>query len=229
MDITSESRVGDIAAAHPAATRVFSRHGIDFCCAGGRTLSESCEKKAIDADAVLAEIRKEGEANDQPNRWADASPQELVEHIIAAYHEPLREELPRLESMARKVARVHGEKQPGTLDELSRVVTELRGELERHMQEEERDLFPGIADHGVGEETRLESLEHDHSEAGAALERVRRLTDDYRLPAEACATWAGLWLGLEELERTMHEHIHLENNILFPRARRAVSSQVGSA
>ena len=224
MEISTESRVGDIAAAHPAATRVFSRHGIDFCCSGGRTLLESCDGKAIDAETVLAEIRREGEADDQPNRWADASPAELTEHIIRAFHEPLREELPRLESMARKVARVHGGKQPGTLDELSRVVTELRGELERHMEEEERDVFPGIAEHGSGDETNLESLEHDHAEAGAALERIRRLTDDYRLPAEACATWAGLWLGLEDLERTMHEHVHLENNILFPRARRAMSS-----
>lgn len=224
MDISTESRVGDIAAAHPAATRVFARHGIDYCCSGGRTLDESCEEKGIDADAVLAEIRSEGRANDRPNRWAEASATELVEHIIRAYHDPLREELPRLESMARKVARVHGGKQPGTLDELSRVVTGLRGELERHMAEEERVVFPGIVDHGLGEESSLESLEHDHSEAGAVLEEIRRLTGDYRVPEEACATWAGLWLGLEELERTMHEHVHLENNVLFPRVRRAVSS-----
>lgn len=223
MDMTAESRVGDIAATHPAATRVFSRHGIDYCCSGDRTLSESCDEKAIDADAVLAEIRSEGEANDQPNRWKDAPATELIEHIVRAYHEPLREELPRLESMARKVARVHGRKR-GTLAELSRVVTDLRGELERHMEEEERDVFPRIGNGGLEEETSLESLEHDHAEAGAALEKIRRLTDDYRLPAEACATWAGLWLGLEDLERTMHEHVHLENNILFPSVRRAVSS-----
>ena len=79
MDISTESRVGDIAAAHPAATRVFARYGIDYCCSGGRTLDESCEEKEIDADAVLAEIRSEGRANDQPNRWAEASATELDE------------------------------------------------------------------------------------------------------------------------------------------------------
>ncbi len=224
MDISAESRVGDIAATHPAATRVFSRYGIDYCCSGGRTLTESCDEKAIDADDVLAEIQSESEANEQPDRWQDASAAELIEHIVLAYHEPLREELPRLEAMARKVARVHGRKRPGTLDELSRVATDLRGELERHMEEEERDVFPSIARGGTGDAEGLESLEHDHAEAGVALERIRRLTDDYRLPSEACATWAGLWLGLEELERTMHEHIHLENNILFPRARSAGSN-----
>lgn len=224
MDISAESRVGDIAATHPAATRVFSRHGIDYCCSGGRTLAESCAEKAIEAHVVLAEIRGEGGASDEPNRWVEASAAELIDHIVRTYHEPLREELPRLESMARKVARVHGQSRPGTLEELSRVMTELRGELERHMEEEEREVFPGIVNHAVGEGTSLESLEHDHSEAGAALEKLRRLTDDYRLPEEACATWAGLWLGLEELERTMHEHVHLENNILFPLARGTVSS-----
>lgn len=225
MSISPGTPIGRIAADHPLATRVFARHRLDYCCGGERTLGSACDAKGVDADLVLREIERELDRATREGaavrRWVDAPPSEIVAHIVAAYHEPLREELPRLDAMARKVAAVHGERNPDTLPALAATVTTLRADLERHMLEEEDVVFPRLlAENGREREeaiARFADLERDHDEAGAALERIRGLTEDYRVPAEACATWHALWHGLEDLERTMHEHVHLENNVLFPR------------
>lgn len=226
MNISTETPIGRIAADHPLTTRVFARHRLDYCCGGDRPLAAVCEAKGLDPDAVLLEVEREitrGGANDvDAIRWDDASERQIIDHIVTAYHEPLREELPRLAAMARKVAAVHGELRPATLHILATTVAALVTELERHMADEERDVFPRILGGANGDTAdRLADLEHDHAEAGEALERIRELTGDYEVPAEACGTWRALWHGLEDLERTMHEHVHLENNVLFPRVQRA--------
>jgi len=232
-DISAQTPIGRIAADHPLTTRVFARHRLDYCCGGDRPLEDACEAKGLDADEVMREIEREIEATRAPGgvatrapggvatrRWDDATAREIIEHIVAAYHEPLREELPRLVAMARKVAAVHGDLRPDTLPALATTVASLKTDLERHMAEEERDVFPRIVgEERAGATDRFAGLEHDHEEAGAALERIRELTGDYEVPAEACGTWRALWHGLEDLERTMHEHVHLENNVLFPKAR----------
>ncbi len=220
MTIGLDSRVGQIAAEHPSATRVFARHHIDFCCGGGKALGEVCEQNGLDGSAVLAEIEREL-ASPSPGEisWEDAPLDELIEHILVTYHAPLREELPRLEGMARKVADVHRDKRPDMLPELVAVFTGLREELEQHMEKEEQILFPMIR-RGEGEMAMgpISVMEHEHESAGRALTRLRELTGDYRVPEEACTTWRALWHGLETLESAMHQHIHLENNILFPRS-----------
>jgi len=225
MNISTESPIGRIAADHPLTTRVFARHRLDYCCGGDRPLAVACQAKGLDPNEVLLEIEREiaggrGENDADAIRWEDASDRMLIDHIVVAYHEPLREELPRLTAMARKVAAVHGELRPATLPTLATTVAALQAELERHMADEERDVFPRILG-GADDDTteRLADLEHDHAEAAKALERIRELTADYEVPAEACGTWRALWHGLEDLERTMHEHVHLENNVLFPRVR----------
>jgi regulator of cell morphogenesis and NO signaling len=220
MTITIETQVGRIAAEHPLATRVFARHGIDFCCGGGRPLREACTEKGIDAAGVVDEIRKELTAPGAPShRWDKAPLGELVDHILATYHEPLHEELPRLEAMARKVVAVHGDKDPRRLPELLAVYVNLKEELDSHMAKEEQILFPMIKrGHGRMAGGPVAVMEHEHDVAGSLLRRLRELTDNYEVPAEACNTWRALWHGLKALEREMHEHIHLENNILFPRA-----------
>lgn len=220
MTITSERRVGEIAAEHPLSTRVFARHGIDYCCGGGRPLGRVCEEKGLDTDQVLEEIRTELTAsNDSEVRWDQAPLSDLIEHILYAYHRPLSEELPRLEAMARKVHAVHGDKEPKMLSELLGVYLGLKAELEDHMAKEEQILFPMIKrGQGAMADGPISVMEHEHQSAAAALGRLRELTSDYEVPAAACNTWRALWHGLAALEESLHRHIHLENNILFPRA-----------
>ncbi len=220
MDINPDSKVGQIAVEHPLATRVFARHGIDFCCGGGKPLEEVCTQRGFEAATILAEIESELAAPSGAEvRWDQAPLGDLVEHILAAYHAPLREELPRLEAMARKVVDVHGDKQPDALPELLSVYLELKADLEQHMAKEEQILFPMIkSGRGAMAEGPISVMEREHDSAGNALKRLRELTDGYQVPAEACNTWRALWHGLAALEEALHQHIHLENNILFPRA-----------
>ena len=131
MSINVESKVGQIATEYPLATRVFARHGIDFCCGGGRPLGEVCAERGLDQATILGEIEHELATPSQSEvRWDQAPIDDLIEHILAAYHAPLREELPRLEAMARKVAEVHGDKRPDMLPQLLSVYVGLKAELE---------------------------------------------------------------------------------------------------
>ena len=220
MMIQSDSIVGQLAAEHPLATRVFHRHGIDFCCDGGRKLQEACAAQGVDTGMVLEEIRKELSNMTIPEeRWGQAPLEDLVQHILVAYHGPLKEELPRLESMARKVLEVHGDKDPETLSEVVQVYAGLKAELSQHMVKEEQILFPMIEQgQGAMAGGPVSVMKDEHDSAGAALRRLRELTKDYQVPPGACNTWRALWHGLAALEESLHQHIHLENNILFPRA-----------
>ncbi len=212
--------VGELAASRPSSTRVFFRRGIDFCCGGGKTLEEACLRRGLDPREVLAEIQKElapGETD--ATAWTERSQTELVHHIVGYYHEPLRQELRRLQLMALKVLRVHGEKDPERLTELANVFGALKDELEPHMEKEERILFPWIlSGRPVPQGGPIERMMFEHEQAGQLLEQLRELTNRYEVPPGACNTWRALWNGLEALDRDLREHIHLENNILFPRA-----------
>ena len=218
--LTPDTTVGEIAAGHPLATRVFARHNIDFCCGGGKPLAEVCTGLELDTQAVLDEIQLEIASSDEPERrWDEAPLEELIDHILAAYHRPMDEELPRLEAMARKVCTVHGEKDPERFAELLAVFLALKAELQDHTMKEEQILFPLIVQgRGALADAPVSVLMQEHDSAGNALRRLRELTDDYQPPEGACNTWRALWHGLGALEASVHEHIHLENNILFPRA-----------
>ena len=217
--LTRDMPVGELAARHPLATRVFARHHIDFCCGGGRPLADVCEMKGLDVETVMQEIGREVSPQETIVRW-DLSPVgELIDYILVKYHASLREELPRLEAMARKVAQVHGDKDPERLPRLVQAVLELKAELESHMLKAEGILFPMIrSGSGTGADGPIAVMMREHEEAGDQLRLIRELTNNYTVPAEACNTWQALWRGLEALETDLHDHIHLENNILFPRA-----------
>ena len=220
MTITADRTVGELAVEHPLATRVFARHRIDFCCGGGKPLSEACESRNLDIEMILTEIQKELTRNDvKEQRWDEAPLNDLIEFILFNYHRPLDEELPRLETMATKVFNVHRDKAEETLSELLAVFQGLKAELEQHMAKEEQILFPMIQQgQGSMADGPISVMEHEHESAGAALARLRTLTNDYEVPEAACNTWRALWHGLAALEESLHQHIHLENNILFPRA-----------
>lgn len=220
MTITAENKVGEIATEAPLAARVFAKYGIDFCCGGGTSLRKACEKRELDADAVVSEIHAvlESPAAADQVRWDEMPLDALIEHILGTYHRPLDTELPRIRQMAERVHEVHGAAFP-ELGEISALYGALHDELAQHMAKEEQVLFPMIlGGNGAFAEGPVSVMEHEHVEAGTMLRRLRELAADYVVPDHACNTWRALWAGLEALEKDLHEHIHLENNILFPRA-----------
>lgn len=220
MSITRDDYVGRIAAEQPIATRVFARHGIDYCCGGGVPLHQACERRGLDPDVMLGEIREEIDREETPEqRWDGAPLGDLITHILVTYHQPLREELSQLETMTRKVAEVHRDKAPEMLSEVLAVFLGLKTDLEEHMAKEEQILFPMIQQgQGFLADGPVFVMREEHEGAAQALRRLRSLTNDFTIPQEACNTWRALWHRLPALEESLHRHMHLENNILFPRA-----------
>lgn len=228
MEITDVTQVAEIALRHPASVKVFERHGIDFCCGGKKPLAEACAERGVPLAAVKADLSEALVAPpDETRDWASAPLGELIQHILERYHAPLKQDLPQLGRMSQKVADVHGGRHP-ELKRMAQIYAALWDELDPHMQKEEQILFPFLATlegPGAGRHPLMGAAEHpigmmriEHESAGAALADLRQLSGGYQLPDDACNTWRGLYHGLEQMERELHEHIHLENNALFPRA-----------
>ncbi len=222
-EITADTLVADIAAQHPRSIEVFERHGIDFCCGGRRPLGEACREHGATVDAVATEIAAVAAREVPEDRvFTDAPLGALLDHIVSRCHAALREELPRLGRLADKVAEVHGSRHP-ELHELARVYRGLRTDLEPHLGTEEERVFPAVrrlAEPGTpGEDVQgaLHTLEEEHDQAGAALARLRSLSRGFAVPDDGCTTYRALYEGLARFERELHEHVHLENNVLFPR------------
>ena len=216
---TTNQTLAEMARATPAATRVFLRHRLDFCCGGKRTLSEACERAGLDAAAIVREIQAEETRPDDDIWWEERSSTELVDHIERRYHAGLRRDLPALLAAARRVERVHAGK-PDVPVGLANLLADLAEELEQHMRKEEQVLFPMLRQGARGEPVYMpiRMLESEHDGHGQMLARVRALTSDLAVPANACATWSALYQGLEALEADLMQHVHLENNVLFARA-----------
>jgi len=223
----TERTVGDLAAEIPAAARVFEKYGIDYCCGGKDLLESACRQRGIAPETLLDEVAQAGQAPaaDAVCDWNTAPLRHLIAHIISRHHAYLRSELPRISELFTKVVRAHGQREP-VLGEVSEVFTFLREELEAHMMKEEMILFPAITRLEAGQTAGpfpsiaqpIARMEYEHESAGRALAQLRHLTRDYYIPDEACNTWRALFQALPELEADLHQHIHLENNILFPRA-----------
>jgi regulator of cell morphogenesis and NO signaling len=229
MQITPDTTVADIATAAPATIRVFQQHRIDFCCGGKVPLSQACAAKGLSTDRLLGELRTATSPDTVERNWSDAPLTALVEHIQERYHAHLREELPRLDAMLAKVVSRHGDHLPEILLPLQQTFIGLQLELLAHMLKEDRVLFPMIVALDAGQPLAageaaadlaapIGVMEAEHAGAGAALARMRQLTGGYAPPEWACPTFRGLYFGLSQLEADMHLHVHLENNILFPRA-----------
>lgn len=225
MTITETTTIADIASALPTSVRVFQRHGIDFCCGGKKPIGAVCREHGLSFADIASAIEALRDTIDSDTRdWSHEPLGSLVAHIVTAYHNPLREELPRLVTMAAKVARVHGGK-AGHLARLEAIVTELSTELLTHMRKEEMVLFPAIDKLARGAAGGLlpiaapiAVMEHEHDHAGSLLQELRVITEGYEVPDWGCATLRALYQGLADLEAAMHVHVHLENNVLFPRA-----------
>lgn len=232
MTSGAQTSLAELAAASSSAARILERYGLDYCCRGGRSLEEAAMEKGLDPTVVLQEIAHAQASAPDDRDWRSASLSQLIEHILKTHHEYLKLNLPALSQRLAKVVEVHGARDAARLEGISAVFAELRAELESHMHKEEVILFPAIQRYEQAASRGLPAppvpfgsianpirvMEQEHRSAGGALERLRELTAGYRLPEGACETTKALWRGLEELERDLHAHIHLENNVLFPRA-----------
>lgn len=212
-----DTTLAELAATRPAAARVFFKHGLDFCCKGRRPLAEACREKGLDPDAIVREVELASPAADDVAAWSAKPVAALVGHILDRYHGRLREELPILVAMAAKVEMRHADKTTtpfGLADHLRA----MQAAAFDHLEKEERIVFPHIlSGNGAALAAAIQCLEQEHVDHGTSLSHTRELTANLVPPPEACATWRALYAGLESLERDLMEHIHLENNVLFPR------------
>jgi regulator of cell morphogenesis and NO signaling len=233
MAIEATKTVGELAAQCPGATREFEQLGIDYCCGGTRTLGEACAEAKITVEQALARLQAglaSTQTKDERN-WQAASLTELIGHITSTHHVFVRSECPRIQGLAAKVVSVHGVNHPELLT-VQTIFSDLAEELSVHLMKEEQILFPYV--------TRMEEaafagepappamfgtvvnpvrmMMQEHDGAGEALKNLRKVTTDYALPADACISYTTLYDALKGFEADLHQHIHLENNILFPRA-----------
>jgi regulator of cell morphogenesis and NO signaling len=235
--------VRDIALEQPTSIRVFEHFGIDYCCGGRKPLAEACNANNLSIDEVLAALEAAAStAAPLPVDWSQATLRRLIDHIVATHHAYVKRELPRLAELAQKVVNRHGDTQPHLL-ELQKVIAQLDDELTHHLAKEENVLFPYIA----GLEAALASgttqpdacfgtvanpiamMTSEHDAAGALLAQIRGLSNHFTTPVGACPTYHAYYDGLKDFEQDLHQHIHLENNILFPRAIALEASTISTA
>ncbi len=234
MSVNKLNKVGELAVTVPGATRIFEQLGIDYCCGGGRTLEDACQKSKLPINDIVERLAAAAYAinpGDKVRDWQAESLTSLAAYIVDKHHVFTRQELARLETLIDKVYFKHAENHP-ELIELRKVFLQLKQDLIPHMLKEEQVLFPFIermeeATYGgravpppffitVRNPVRMMTQEHDI--AGELLGDLRRITAGYTVPSNACGSFRALYQALEELETDLHVHIHLENNILFPRA-----------
>jgi regulator of cell morphogenesis and NO signaling len=233
MHVTGETTVGEIVAGDFRAAAVFHEFGIDFCCGGRRSLADACGERKVDAAAVLEALTQALRAPSSAPRFDEWSPETLIGFIVGNHHEYVRRALPSLTAHTQTLAAVHGSRHP-ELHEIAGLTQSVADEMFSHMMKEEQVLFPFIA--RLSEAARdgrpapqvpfgsidhpIRMMEHEHDETGAALARIRELTGDYAVPADGCTTYRVCLQELEAFEKDLHAHVHLENNILFPKARK---------
>ena len=222
--MTTTSTLASLATTHPAASRVFRRAGLDYCCGGRQTLSDACASRGLEPEAILSAIAAEETSGDL-RRWDTAPLPDLVDFIIHRYHDALRSELPALISLADRVERRHANT-PDCPRGLRDLLECLHERVLEHLEKEERILFPMILDNfGARAAGPVRVLEEEHEEHGRNLGRIRQFTNDFTAPPHACTSWRALYLRLAALEADFKDHVHLENHVLFVRALEAQEFQ----
>jgi regulator of cell morphogenesis and NO signaling len=234
MSVMTEKTVREIAVEFPGSTRVFEKLGIDYCCGGGQGLEQACQSANVPLEQVIdslemADIAARSTHKDRD--WQREPLSDLIAHIQNTHHKNTREELARLGPLADKVCKVHG-KNHSELAEIRTAFGVLSQELTTHMLKEDSVLFPHIVrmeESVIQKEPVLPPpfgtvrnpvamMMHEHDVAGIGLRDLRRASNGYTAPPDACISYQTLYGALAEFETDLHQHIHLENNILFPRA-----------
>ena len=234
MSVTTEKTVRELALENPAATRVFEKLGIDYCCGGSQSLEQACRAANLPVDQVLDSLEmaeQTARAAQDVHDWQGEPLADLIAHISSTHHKYTREEIARLGPLFEKVCSVHGKNHPELLDARA-TFAGLAQELTNHMMKEEMVLFPYIVrmEEAIIQkepvlpppfgsvQNPISMMEHEHDSAGNALRTMRQASGGYAPLADACISYQTLYQALSAFEADLHQHIHLENNILFPQA-----------
>lgn len=225
-------KVGEMVAKDFRKAQVFEKFGIDFCCGGKKSLRKACEESNANITEVKAELEKlDKQSTESAKKETELSQKELVALIVNKHHSYVKESNPFLRQFTNKIATVHGDRHP-ELIEIKSLFEDIANELDNHMFKEEQILFPYIEELENAEnekraaqpapfgtvENPINMMESEHDTAGEILRKIKSLSNDYTPPADACNSYRITYAKLKEYENDLHIHIHLENNILFPRA-----------
>lgn len=225
---TLNQKIGDIVVKFPRAMEILKKYKIDFCCGGDRPLEEAIKEQSLNGQEMISEINEDynkyviEETKDRD--WTKESYSKLIEYVVNTHHGYLNETLPRLSELTTKILRVHGVNHP-ELAEVHKLLHSLKMELEQHLIKEEEIVFPMIVQYeSAGNKEILKNavekiieLEGEHEGAGFILKKLREITGNYQVPKDACSSYKMTYKILQEVEDDTFKHIHLENNIMFPR------------
>lgn len=224
--------IGELVANDWRKAEVFEKYRIDFCCGGKRTVEEACMKKGIDLSLVEADLQRVQQREiEGTENFKDQELDSLIDFIIKKHHKYVAEAVPFLDEISLKVARVHGDSHP-ELIEINNYTQQVTEELSMHMRKEEMILFPYVKRLVEAERAEqtvapppfitisnpINMMEAEHISAGGAMEAIEELSNNYSPPPDACTSYRVLFAKLREFQQDLHQHIHLENNIVFPRA-----------
>ena len=231
MNLNSETTVKEIALSNPGARNILENAGIDYCCGGGESLREACLKSGAWEAEILTQLRQNSErVAPSEAGWISAPLAELTKHIRERHHRYVRDSIPRLRGLLLKIREKHGSSHP-ELVEIEMLFSNVAQELLMHMQKEEQILFPFIdglerAANGNGTieppffqtvRNPIRSMMKDHDSAGELMRQIRGASNGYKAPGDSCTSYQAAYQSLAEFESDLHLHVHLENNILFPR------------
>jgi regulator of cell morphogenesis and NO signaling len=232
MEFNSETKVKEIALSNPGAKRILEEAGVDYCCGGGKSLHDACAHSDVSPEEVLNRLRENKEqVGPEDTNWTSALLSELTRHIVGKHHRYVREAIPRVRGLLVKVKGKHGENHP-EIAEIENLFFDLAHEMTMHMQKEEMILFPyieALERSAEGNETLeppffqtvrnpIHAMMQEHDAAGELVKQIRKASSEYTAPSDACPSYKTLYQDLREFEADLHQHVHLENNILFPRA-----------
>ena len=234
----ADMTIGEIVAEDYRTSRVFERHGIDFCCGGKTSISVACKEKGIDESVLLDEIEGiKKEAADRSSNYASWEIPFLTDYIVNIHHTYLKDNTGQIAANARKIAEVHGKYHPEVI-EIATIFEKIATDMAAHLLDEENVFFPALkrldsaAKKGETPDAAdvatvrsvLAQLGHEHDEIGDAVHRIRALAKSFEVPDDVCPTFRITYLALNEFEDDLHKHVHLENNVLFPKAEKILQA-----
>ena len=231
MTIDRENRIGEVVAKNFQSAKIFEEFGLDFCCGGKKSIGEACMDKGIDENRVLEKLNSLENENPTSSHFADWDAGFLIDYIVNNHHSYIRQVVPGIENHLQKVVTAHGTRNPEVV-EVSKLFSVIKDDLLAHMAKEEKMLFPYIKklnDAVKGSQglpaapfgsvnSPIKVMMDEHQQAGDEMAYIRKITNDYTPPDNACGTFRVVYSELEAFEKDLHIHVHLENNILFPRA-----------